>query len=37
MKPQVTDRRVVAVYFNDKGRVEKIANYGMKDGAVFDS
>jgi outer membrane protein assembly factor BamE (lipoprotein component of BamABCDE complex) len=36
MRPQVTDRRVVAVYFNDKGRVEKIANYGMKDGVVFD-
>lgn len=30
------DRRVVAVYF-DKGRkVERLANYGIKDGRVFD-
>ncbi len=36
MKPEVTDRRVVAVYFNNKDRVEQIANYGMKDGKVFD-
>ena len=31
-----TDLRVVAVYF-DKGRkVERLANYGIKDGKVFD-
>ena len=31
-----TDRRVIAVYF-DKGRkVERLANYGIKDGQVFD-
>jgi outer membrane protein assembly factor BamE (lipoprotein component of BamABCDE complex) len=36
MKPQVTDQRVLAVYFNDDRRVERIANYGMKDGKVFD-
>lgn len=36
MAPSVTDRRVVAVYFNNKDRVEKIANYGLKDGVVFD-
>ncbi len=31
-----TDRRVIAVYF-DKGRkVERLANYGMKDGKLFD-
>jgi outer membrane protein assembly factor BamE (lipoprotein component of BamABCDE complex) len=30
------DRRVIAVYF-DKGRkVERLANYGIKDGRVFD-
>jgi len=30
------DRRVVAVYF-DKGRkVERLANYGLKDGKIFD-
>lgn len=33
---QEVDRRVVAVYF-DKGRkVERLANYGIKDGRVFD-
>jgi len=33
---QVTNQRVIAVYF-DKGRkVERIANYGLKDGRVFD-
>ncbi len=36
MKPEVTDRRIVAVYFDKKDRVEQIANYGMKDGKVFD-
>jgi len=36
MTPHVTDRRVVAVYFNNKQRVEQVANYGLKDGKVFD-
>ncbi|MGO9543726.1 MAG: outer membrane protein assembly factor BamE [Rhodomicrobium sp.] len=36
MKPEVTDRRIVAVYFDKKDRVEQIANYGLKDGKVFD-
>jgi len=36
MAPSVTDRRVIAVYFNNKDRVEQIANYGLKDGKVFD-
>jgi outer membrane protein assembly factor BamE (lipoprotein component of BamABCDE complex) len=36
LAPEVTDRRVVAVYFDNKDRVEKIANYGLKDGKVFD-
>lgn len=36
MKPEVTDRRVIAVYFDGKDRVQQIANYGMKDGKVFD-
>ena len=31
-----TDRRIIAVYF-DKGRkVERLANYGIKDGKAFD-
>jgi len=31
-----TDRQVVAVYFNQGGLVEKVSNYGLKDGKVFD-
>jgi outer membrane protein assembly factor BamE (lipoprotein component of BamABCDE complex) len=36
MLPTEKDRQVVAVYFNDLGTVESIANYGLKDGKVFD-
>lgn len=36
MKPEIRDQRVLAVYFNDDRRVERIANYGMKDGKIFD-
>lgn len=34
--PEVTDRRVLAVYFDPEGRVSRIANYGLQDGKVFD-
>lgn len=34
--PTETDRQVVAVYFTPSGTVERVANYGMKDGKVFD-
>ena len=34
--PSEKDRQVVAVYFNEGGVVEKVANYGLKDGKVFD-
>jgi outer membrane protein assembly factor BamE (lipoprotein component of BamABCDE complex) len=36
MKPQITDRQVVAVYFNKNDQVQRIANYGLKDGKVID-
>jgi outer membrane protein assembly factor BamE (lipoprotein component of BamABCDE complex) len=36
MPQQVTDQRVVAVYFDKNRRVERLADYGMKDGRVFD-
>ena len=36
MKPEVTDRRIVAIYFDKDRRVARIANYGIQDGAVFD-
>lgn len=35
-KRRIVDQRVVAVSFNDDGRVDNIANYGLKDGRVFD-
>ena len=36
MPTQITDQRVVAVYFDKNRRVERLANYGLKDGKVFD-
>lgn len=36
VNPKVTDQRVVAIYFNNAFKVERIANYGLKDGVVFD-
>jgi outer membrane protein assembly factor BamE (lipoprotein component of BamABCDE complex) len=36
MPQKVIDQRVVAVYFDKHRRVERLANYGMKDGRVFD-
>jgi outer membrane protein assembly factor BamE (lipoprotein component of BamABCDE complex) len=36
MPVQMTDQHVLAVYFDKNGKVERIANYGMKDGKVFD-
>ena len=33
---QETDRRVVAVYFDKDRKVQRIANYGIKDGKLFD-
>ncbi len=36
MQAQVVDQRVLAVYLNDENNVERIANYGLKDGKVFD-
>ena len=36
MPQDVTDQRVVAVYFDQTRHVQRIANYGMKDGKIFD-
>jgi len=36
MADKVVDQRIVAVYFDDKDQVERVANYGLKDGKVFD-
>ena len=36
MEPGVVDQRVLAVYFDDKGKVKELGNYGLQDGKVFD-
>jgi outer membrane protein assembly factor BamE (lipoprotein component of BamABCDE complex) len=36
MPQQVVDQRVVAVYFDKSRRVQRLANYGMQDGRLFD-
>lgn len=36
MKTSVVDQSVVAVYFDESSQVERIANYALKDGRVFD-
>ena len=35
-KPKLVDQRVLAVYFGPDDRVTQIANYGLKDGKLFD-
>ena len=36
MPYEVKDQRVIAVYFDKNRRVERLANYGLKDGKVFE-
>jgi outer membrane protein assembly factor BamE (lipoprotein component of BamABCDE complex) len=36
LTPSEIDRKVLAVYFSQHGTVERVANYGLKDGKVFD-
>ena len=36
LNQRVTDQRVIAVYFDKSRRVERLANYGLRDGKVFD-
>jgi outer membrane protein assembly factor BamE (lipoprotein component of BamABCDE complex) len=36
LSPKEKDRRVVAVYFGQTGSVDRVAQYGLKDGKVFD-
>ena len=35
-KPKLVDQKVLAVYFGPDNRVARIANYGLKDGRIFD-
>ncbi|MEN2494247.1 MAG: Outer membrane protein assembly factor BamE [Hyphomicrobiaceae bacterium hypho_1] len=34
--PQEIDRKIFAIYFNNNGSVGRVANYGFKDGRIFD-
>src|SRR5580658_3341788 len=36
MQTQVVDQRVIAVYFDRNRKVKRLAEYGLKDGKVFD-
>jgi outer membrane protein assembly factor BamE (lipoprotein component of BamABCDE complex) len=36
LKPHLVDQHVLAIYFDKQKKVERVANYGMKDGQVFD-
>ena len=36
MHQQVIDQRVIAVYFDKNRMVRRVANYGLKDGKIFD-
>jgi outer membrane protein assembly factor BamE (lipoprotein component of BamABCDE complex) len=36
MTDQITDQRVIAVYFDKNRQVRRLANYGLKDGMIFD-
>ncbi len=36
MPQEMVDQRVIAVYFDKNRRVERLANYGLKDGKLFD-
>ena len=36
LEPTVVEQRVLAVNFNKNMKVERIANYGLQDGVVFD-
>ena len=36
MPREVKDQRVIAVYFNKDRKVTRLANFGLKDGKVFD-
>ncbi len=36
MPEKTLDQRVVAVYFDKSRRVQRVANYGLEDGKIFD-
>ena len=36
MKSEITDQHVLAIYFGKGKKVDRVANYGLEDGKVFD-
>ncbi|WP_375413138.1 outer membrane protein assembly factor BamE [uncultured Bradyrhizobium sp.] len=36
MNQQIVDQRVIAVYFDKNRQVQRLANYGLQDGKIFD-
>lgn len=36
MPQEVIDQRVIAIYFDKNRQVRRLANYGLKDGRIFD-
>src|SRR5476651_1065108 len=36
MNQKVIDQRVIAIYFDKKRQVQRLANYGLQDGKIFD-
>jgi outer membrane protein assembly factor BamE (lipoprotein component of BamABCDE complex) len=36
MTDQIVDQRVIAIYFDKNRQVRRLANYGLKDGRIFD-
>ena len=36
MNQKVMDQRVIAIYFDKNRQVQRLANYGLKDGKIFD-
>src|SRR6201988_1793041 len=36
MNQQVVDQRLIAIYFDKKRQVRRLANYGLQDGKIFD-
>jgi outer membrane protein assembly factor BamE (lipoprotein component of BamABCDE complex) len=36
LNPRVIDQRVIAIYFDKNRQVQRLANYGLQDGKIFD-
>src|SRR6202140_2819323 len=36
MNDKIVDQRVIAIYFDKNRQVRRLANYGLKDGMIFD-